>query len=176
MTVAEHVAVPALQGRAGDDDVASCLLVLADPGGQAAQPRPAVVVVQRDPGPHLLDVGGRVEVVALGELPAQAVDEGGGDGRLAGAADAHDDDRGRGRWAGSRHHQKVAATLDPHHSMPASGRRRPGVPIRYPQGTQWPSTTRHRGVAMSDSPATVGTLMRPATTTVEPDAHVASAA
>jgi CBS domain-containing protein len=29
---------------------------------------------------------------------------------------------------------------------------------------------------MSDSPANVGTLMRPATTTVEPDAHVASAA
>ena len=29
---------------------------------------------------------------------------------------------------------------------------------------------------MSDSPTTVGALMRPATTTVEPDAHVASAA
>ena len=29
---------------------------------------------------------------------------------------------------------------------------------------------------MSDSPATVGAFMRPATTTVEPDAHVASAA
>jgi CBS domain-containing protein len=29
---------------------------------------------------------------------------------------------------------------------------------------------------MSDSPPTVGALMRPATTTVEPDAHVASAA
>ena len=29
---------------------------------------------------------------------------------------------------------------------------------------------------MSDSPATVGALMRPATTTVEPDSHVASAA
>src|SRR4051794_30059592 len=33
-----------------------------------------------------------------------------------------------------------------------------------------------RGVAMSDSEPTVGELMRPATTTVEPDAHVASAA
>src|SRR3954454_3859958 len=33
-----------------------------------------------------------------------------------------------------------------------------------------------RGVAMSDSPVTVGALMRPATTTVEPDAHIASAA
>src|SRR6185312_15946232 len=33
-----------------------------------------------------------------------------------------------------------------------------------------------RGVAMGDSQATVGALMRPATTTVEPDAHVASAA
>jgi CBS domain-containing protein len=33
-----------------------------------------------------------------------------------------------------------------------------------------------RGVAMSDRPTTVGALMRPATTTVEPDAHVASAA
>src|SRR4051812_37551044 len=167
MTVAEHVAVLALQGRAGDDDVASRLLVLADPGGQAAQPGPAVVVVERNPGPHLLDVGGRVEIVALGELPAQPVDETGGDGRLAGAADAHDDDRGRGRWAGNRHHRKVAAGHRPPpfgSSGPHNGRNDPDDP-----GTP-------RGAAMSDSEPIVSAFMRSATTTIEPDSHVASAA
>src|SRR3954470_4357663 len=40
------------------------------------------------------------------------------------------------------------------------------------------SSTRHapRGVAMSDSQPSVGALMRSATTTIEPDSHVASAA
>src|SRR3712207_7549905 len=43
--------------------------------GHPAQPRPAVVVGQRDAGAHLLDVLRRVQVVALGEVPPQPAED-----------------------------------------------------------------------------------------------------
>jgi hypothetical protein len=109
VAVAEQVAVGALERRAGDDGVVPLRLVLADPGGQPAQPRPAVVVVERDARPHLLDVLRRVELVALGEVPAETGHELGGDGRLPGAGDAHDHDRRRARDGPLRH----GSTLSP---------------------------------------------------------------
>jgi hypothetical protein len=53
------------------------------------QPRRAIVVGQRDPVAHFLDVGGRMEIIAVEELPAKAVAQQMTHGGLAGGRDPH---------------------------------------------------------------------------------------
>src|SRR5690606_7065260 len=60
-----------------------------DPGGEDAQPGPAVLVGQGNPGGHLVDIDLGVVAVPLGEGPAQGLGNAGADGRLAAAGDAH---------------------------------------------------------------------------------------
>src|SRR6185312_10096287 len=51
---------------------------------------------------HLGDVAGRVEIVALGQRPAQPLSERAGDGALAAAGHAHDDEYASGRHSAIR--------------------------------------------------------------------------
>ncbi len=101
--VAEQIAVPAGQRRAGDDDVARAAQLLAD----ACQPGPAVVVGQRLTRRHLDDVGRWVQRVGVDEHGSDGAGDGLADRRLARAGDAHDDDstvrgHGVGRSIGSQ--------------------------------------------------------------------------
>ncbi|CAK7282163.1 hypothetical protein SGPA1_20129 [Streptomyces misionensis JCM 4497] len=86
----QPVAVRPLQRRAADHP--------AEPGpavrpvADGVQPGPAVGVLERDPGRHLVDVGLRVEVVALGVRHAQSRGEQRTDRGLARPRDAHHDD------------------------------------------------------------------------------------
>ena len=101
--VAEQIAVPAGQRRAGDDDVVRAAQLLADAG----QPGPAVVVGQRMTRRHLGDVGRRVQRVGVDEHGADGVGDRLADRGLARPGDAHDDDstvraHGVGRSIGSQ--------------------------------------------------------------------------
>ena len=71
----QQVPVAAAERGAGDDGAAPGGFLLADPRRDAAQPRPPVVVVQRRARRHLRPVRLGVEVVALLEDPAGALDE-----------------------------------------------------------------------------------------------------
>jgi hypothetical protein len=62
-----------------------------DPLGDRAQPRPAVLVGERDALPHLGDVGFRVERVGVGEAPAQPPGEHRAHGGLTASGHAGDD-------------------------------------------------------------------------------------
>src|SRR5579875_1022024 len=55
------------------------------------QPRPAVLVGQRDAGPHLRDVRGRMELIRVGETPVQPPGDQGADRRLAASRHASQD-------------------------------------------------------------------------------------
>src|SRR5262249_32287224 len=69
-----------------------------DPGGNAVQPGPAVLIGERQAAVHLLDVGRRVEPVALLEDPVQPVCEHRRNRTLAAARDAHHHDDGNIPW------------------------------------------------------------------------------
>ena len=88
--LAEHVTVGVLEGGAGDDGGVPGLGVVFHPVGEAAQPRPAVLVVERMPGRHLLLVGGRVEVIGLGVRETGDRGEALGDGGFSTGAHPHD--------------------------------------------------------------------------------------
>jgi hypothetical protein len=83
VVLAQDVAVPALEGRAGDDAGHAGQGVLDDPRRHRVEPGCPVVVVEGRPGRHLRDVLVGVQVVALGEVPAEPLGEQGGEGRLA---------------------------------------------------------------------------------------------
>jgi hypothetical protein len=91
---------------------------VAERRGDAVEPRPAIVVGQRLPMAHL---GARLlgmQIVAVDELAAKRLGEPQPDRRLAGAGDAHDDDRERlrrvrGRRSGSTRHGPPAALDGP---------------------------------------------------------------
>ena len=61
----EHLTVAALQGGAGDHGVLVQRLASHHPGVDDLEPRPTVLVCQRNACAHLVDVGLRMEVVAL---------------------------------------------------------------------------------------------------------------
>src|SRR5262245_8868292 len=71
----QHVTVPALERRARDDAMSAAAPNLVDPAGDRVQPRPTVLVGERDALVHFLDVGGRVKPVAILERPVQAPGE-----------------------------------------------------------------------------------------------------
>src|SRR5262245_39617358 len=68
----EHVAVAPLQGGTGDDAMPAGATLLVYPRRNGAQPRPAILVVERHAAVHLLDIGGRMEPVGILEFPAEA--------------------------------------------------------------------------------------------------------
>jgi len=68
----QDVTVGAPQRRAGDHRGLVPGDALVHPGRDGPQPGHPVLVGQRDPGPHLLDVRRRVEGVRIGERPVQA--------------------------------------------------------------------------------------------------------
>src|SRR3954449_10593179 len=72
MVVAQQVTIGPLQGGVSNNGAPSGSFLLADPIGNATQPRPAVLVSQRDTVPHLRDVRLPVQVITLGEVEAGA--------------------------------------------------------------------------------------------------------
>src|SRR3981081_2415701 len=79
---ADHnVSVAALARRAGDDPMSARGPRLVDPGCNRVQPRPAILIGQRNTLVHLFDIGGRVEPIAILEFPLQACGEKRSDGR-----------------------------------------------------------------------------------------------
>src|SRR6266571_2631716 len=95
--VDDDVAIAALERRAGEHDVPAGAARFVDERGDGVEPRPAVLVGERDALVHLLDIGGRVEPIAVLEFPAEAPGQQRADGALAGARDAHDDEGGDAR-------------------------------------------------------------------------------
>src|ERR1035438_7554057 len=93
----QQVAIGALERRAGDHGGFVPGDAFVHPGPDGPQPWPAVVVGQRQAGPHLLDVRGGMEVISVGERPAPPPGEHGPHRRLATAGQAgHDQDHGAG--------------------------------------------------------------------------------
>src|SRR5919109_3995536 len=68
----QDVAVTALQGRAGHDAVPALGAPAIDLRGDRLEPGKPVGIVERDAAAHLGDVGGRMEIVGFGEVPAEA--------------------------------------------------------------------------------------------------------
>src|SRR5262249_49306785 len=81
----ENVAVGPFERRAGDDTVITGASRRIDPGRDAVQPWPAVLVRERLPALHLFDVRGRREPVAVLVNPMQAMPQHRGNRALAGA-------------------------------------------------------------------------------------------
>jgi hypothetical protein len=88
----DPLAIAALQRRAREDHVARLRCHLAQPVDDAVEPRPAIVVGERDAGAHLLDVGGRMQVVRVDQRPAEGGRERRADRRLARSRHAHQHD------------------------------------------------------------------------------------
>ena len=100
----EVIAVRVLECGARQNGILPGGQRLLNSRAQPFQPRPTIVVIQRNPGPHLLDARGGMEIVGVVERPAQiAGKQSANDGLArAGHAKQDDDHRGRQRRAASR--------------------------------------------------------------------------
>jgi len=87
---AQHIAVGALERRAGQNHRPALLPRLRQQIGQRGQPAGTVVVGERHAGAHARDVLRRVMAVSLDELGAHRVRQRLAEAALAAAADAHD--------------------------------------------------------------------------------------
>lgn len=67
----QNIAVAALERGAPDDAACPRGARLVDPGGNRAQPRPAVLIGQRNALPHLVDVRRRMKRIGVAELPLE---------------------------------------------------------------------------------------------------------
>src|SRR5262249_46752912 len=94
-------AVAPLEGGASDDAVATGRARLVDPARDRLEPRPPVLVGQRNAAVHFFDIGRGMEPVAVIELPPEFSRELVGDRGLARSGYAHDDEhRQRGTRLG----------------------------------------------------------------------------
>src|ERR1700682_2358314 len=91
----EDIAIDVLERRAGDDPVTARIAGVVDPGGDGAQPRPAIRVGERLAVMHFFDVRLRMEPVAVFVDPVQAVGQHRRDRALAATGNAHHHDDGR---------------------------------------------------------------------------------
>src|SRR5262245_15103644 len=91
----QDIAIGAFERRAGDGPVIPDAPRRVDPGGNAMQPGPAVLVSQRLAGVHLPDVGLWVEPVAVLVDPVQPVRKHRRNRTLAATRDSHHHDDGR---------------------------------------------------------------------------------
>src|ERR1700730_8799600 len=91
----EHLAIGALQRRAGDHGLLSGLADPFDLIGDSLQPGPAIFVGERLTGAHLRDVARGVKLVAILVAPAEALRQFFPNGALARAGHAHHDQRAR---------------------------------------------------------------------------------
>src|SRR5262245_8474675 len=96
----QDIAIGAFECGAGDGAMIPGAPSRVDPGGNAMQPRPAILICQRLAGVHLPDVGLRVEPVTVLVDPVQPTREHRGNRALAAARDSHH--HGDGRIASSR--------------------------------------------------------------------------
>ena len=92
LVLRDDVAVAPLQRRAGHHAGRAGRAMLGDPGGDRAQPRPAVLVGERLAALHLGDIGGRMETVRVAERAVELRGDQLPDGRLAGTRHAHHHD------------------------------------------------------------------------------------
>ena len=152
-SVHENVAIGALQRRAGDHGVLAGLADPVDLVGDRLQPGPAILIGERMAGAHLVDIAFGMKPVAILEGPAQAFGQLFGDGALAGAGHAHDDQRA-GHLAGFiGHGNSPAAPPD----RPARSSRRRNA--RGSPADPRPPSTRVR-IARLSAPATSNSISR----------------
>jgi hypothetical protein len=85
----QKLAVTFLQGGAGENGRIAAFKTGADQDVKRLQPRPSVGVIQRDPAPHLFDVGARMEVVTFVILPTEFLGKPSSNCRFAGTAHTH---------------------------------------------------------------------------------------
>ncbi len=115
---ANAIAIGALERGAGQ----YARLALTGPAfellANPVEPGPAVGVGQGRSLPHLLDIGRRMQPVALHERPAELFGEQLGDGRLAAARHAHDD---QGGSAFGAVHRRVTLARERPRPRPARG-------------------------------------------------------
>ena len=90
----QNIAVAALERGAPDDAACRRGARLVDPGGNRAQPRPAVLIGQRNALPHLVDVRRRMKRIGVAELPLERSGEERSDSRFAASGNAHHDKDG----------------------------------------------------------------------------------
>src|SRR5690606_19164623 len=86
-------AVAPFQGGTGEDGTVPLVKRLAGGGAEPVEPGPAVLVLQGNPRAHLRLVFRRVEVVALEKKTVDPLGQSRGDGALAAARDAHDNEK-----------------------------------------------------------------------------------
>ena len=92
ISAGQEIPVGALERGAGDDRLDALGGARAHPIAHGFQPRPPVLVGQGDAPAHLGDVGGGVELVGLGDGPAEGPVKVVGGGGLAAAGHAHEDE------------------------------------------------------------------------------------
>src|SRR5258708_26587887 len=109
--------------------------------GNGLQPRPAILVGQGKPGTHLLDIAFRMKPVAVLASPVQPLGELAGNGALARAGHAHDNERA-GRTAGFIGHENSPA-----------GRRYPRAIWSRPRNARGPPADPPRPIRGSESRA-----------------------
>jgi hypothetical protein len=90
----DDLPVAPFECRAGDDAVLFVAPPLVDLPGDRREPGNTVGVVERNAVLHLSDVAGAVEIVGIGERPAQTPGQHGADRGLAATGDDHDHDNG----------------------------------------------------------------------------------
>jgi hypothetical protein len=61
----ERAQVTALERRAGDNAGAAGTAPFVDPGRDAREPWPAIIIMERLAGMHFRDVGRRMQVIAV---------------------------------------------------------------------------------------------------------------
>ena len=91
----QDIAIGALERRASHGAMIAGTPSRVDPSGNALQPGPAVLIGEWFTAVHLLDVGRRVEPVALLENPIEPVCKHQCNRALAGAGHSHHHDDGR---------------------------------------------------------------------------------
>src|SRR5580693_7826454 len=124
--VQEHILVGAFECRARYDTRVARRGALIHPGADRTQPRPPVVVGQRNSGGHLGHAGGRMKGIAVTERPAKPARQQGADRRLAAARDPghHHDHRvtPRSQPAGCTLAQSAAMSITVHFWSAAAAR------------------------------------------------------
>ena len=78
--------------RTSQDNVLASVASIVDQFGESLEPGLSVLIGQRNPLVHLLDVRGGVVVVGVIELPAELARQKFSHGRLSGARDTHQND------------------------------------------------------------------------------------
>src|SRR5690606_30286471 len=107
----ENIAIGALERGAGHDHARAVRAPAADLRGDGVQPRPPVLVGQRDAGAHFIDAALGMETVAILDDPSQPPAQRARDDAFARSRHAHDDQRAKGGASAGIHAVDPAAAV-----------------------------------------------------------------